>query len=105
MKIWLFFIPLILLIISCDKKEDGEQLTPCLEEKFEEFKANPGALAIIKFDKPGDPWYWFKNMVVDDGDVVMNQQCFTCVVDLDFITEHLCDSEILSYPQEIIWEK
>jgi len=105
MKSILFLLFMGILYGGCTKSS-SDPVTPCMQQKIDEFKLDQGSEKIIKIEKPGDPLYWFVNEVADGFEGVFNEDCgFVCVTDCGCITEHGCEPSVFNFPQEIVWEK
>lgn len=93
-----------IFLFSCKEDNPVNSIPDCLQQKIDDFKQDPHAQSIIRIQKPGDTLYWFIEDT-ESFDVILSEDClFTCVV-APFISEHICDSTILDFPQEIVWEK
>ena len=100
------FLFLTVILYGGCTKSSSDPVTPCIQQKIDEFKLEQSADKVIRIDKPGDPLYWFVDEIADGFEGVFIDTCgFVCVTDCECITEHGCDSCIFNFPQEIIWEK
>lgn len=103
-------ITLSILCIGACKKQDcsEEQVSDCLQTKFEEFKQISYAHSIIKITRPDGTLYWFVDSFADGGEDVLNEDCeVVCIADCecDGSTIVFCDETHLSFPRETIWKK
>ena len=107
MKYLAFILFLALVYYNCtDDDVNPGSLTPCLEQKFEDWKQDPGAESIVRIERPNDTLYWFVDVVADGFEEVVSSNClFVCVTDCNCITEHGCDPGIFSFPRTVLWSK
>lgn len=95
----LLFICLAMLAVSCCKKnDDGNDPSPCLQEKLEAFKLEPDAVSIRTQTVNGETHYWLNdNASTYDGyEDILNENCeivckiggkhipFPCIEDYNF---------------------
>ena len=96
----------ILLFTSCEENAKPDPVTPCIQEKIDEFKLDSTADSIVKILRPEGILYWFVDNEAVGFELVSDSNCgFVCVTECNCITEHGCDPLIFSYPREVIWEK
>ena len=95
-----------LLFLGCDENSKPDPVTPCIQQKIDEFKQDSSAEAIIKILRPEGDLFWFVDDEAVGFELVSDSNCgFVCVTECNCVSEHGCDPLIFSYPREVICEK
>lgn len=100
----------MLCFCFCKKQEtpQQEEISDCLEIKFEEFKQDPWSESIIKINRPDGPLYWLVDKFADGVEEIVDQDCnVVCIADCECVggTIVFCDQTHFDFPQETIWEQ
>ena len=96
----------MVLFLSCDENAKPDPVTPCIQQKINEFKLVSSAESIIKILRPEGDLYWFVDDEAVGFELVSDSNCgFVCVTECNCVSEHGCDASIFNFPRKVIWEK
>jgi len=96
---------LLLFIVGLYGGCISEAVTPCIEERIDQFKLDMGAESIIKIERPEGLLYWFVDEVADGSEDVLTEDCsLFCITDCYCVLKG-CDEAIFDLPRKIIWTK
>ncbi|MBI5917750.1 MAG: hypothetical protein HY842_20455 [Bacteroidetes bacterium] len=106
MKKLVFLTSAILAFAACKKETACGEIEPCLEAKFEEFKASTNAISIRKQEVNGENHYWFNDgsTAWDGVEYILNETCDTVCY---FCGECQLPACLEDYTGswEVVWEK
>lgn len=107
MKKIYFLTIAILAFAACEHENECDgNLEPCLEAKFEEFKASASAISIRKQEVNEENYYWFNDgsTAWDGVEYILNESCDTVCY---FCGECQVPTCLDDYTDdwEVVWEK